>query len=164
MLLALNATLKIAGLNAQRVVPIEEFFLDYFETALESGELLAEIQLPALSPRTGNAYNKFNVIESEMPTVGVAVSITLTPENGTCQDIRIALGASAPTPIRARQAEGLLEGQQVTDNLLGKAGEMAATEADPISDIHASADYRRELLRVMVGRVGREALARAKQG
>ena len=162
VLIALKATLTTTSLKGERNTAVEDFFVDYFEVALEPGELLTEIQLPAASPHTGTAYTKFNVIQSDLATVGVAVSITLGSSDGICQDIRIALGASAPTPMRAKQAEEVLRGKKITDDLLKKAGEVASTEAQPISDIAASEEYRRELVRVLVARVGKEALARAK--
>jgi carbon-monoxide dehydrogenase medium subunit len=98
-----------------------------------------------------------------MATVGVAVSITLDSGEDMCQDIRIVLGACAPIPMRAKQAEEVLRGKKVTDSLLKEAGQIAAQEADPISDISASEEYRRELVKILVKRVGKEALARAKQ-
>ena len=163
VLIALNATLSMASVRGKRNMAVEDFCLDYFETALEPGELLTEIQIPVVPPHTGTAYTKFNVIESDLATVGVAVSITLGAGDGICRDARIALGAAAPTPMRAKQAEAVLRGKKITDNLLKEAGEVASTEAEPISDIYASEEYRRELVRVLVKRVGKEALARAKQ-
>jgi len=163
VLMVLNATLKMAGLNGERAMPVEDFFLDYFETALEPGELLTEIQVPVTPPYTGSAYTKFNVIESDLATVGVAVSITLDSGGGVCRDVRIALGAAAATPIRAKQAEGVLKGKKLTDELLGEAGQIASTEAEPVSDIYASEEYRQELVKILVKRVGKEALARAMQ-
>jgi len=163
LLIALNATLTIAGIHGERNMLVEDFFLDYFETVLEHGELLSEIQVPTIPPNTGVAYTKFNVIESDMATVGVAVSITLTSKGGHCEDLRIALANSAPKPMRAKKAEELLRGKKITDDLLKEAGEVASTEADPISDIHASAEYRQELLKVLVRRVGKEALSIAKK-
>ncbi len=160
VLTALKATLTLASVNGTRTMAIEDFCLDYFETALKPGELLVEIQVPPAPPHTGTAYYKFNVIESDMTTVGVAVSITL---NGgeVCQDTRIVLGACAPTPMRARQAEDILRGQKITSDLLKEAGQIASQEADPISDTSASEEYRRELVKVLVPRVGKQALARA---
>jgi carbon-monoxide dehydrogenase medium subunit len=163
LLIALNATLTIAGIHGERNMLVEEFFLDYFETALEHGELLSEIQVPTIPRNTGTAYTKFNVIESDMATVGVAISITLASKEGNCEDVRIALANAAPKPMRAKQAEELLRGKKITDHLLKEAGEVASAEADPISDIHASAEYRQELLKVLVKRVGEEALSRAKK-
>ena len=162
VLIALNATLTTASLKGERNMAVEDFCLDYFETALEPSELLTEIQVPATPPHTGTAYTKFNVIESDLATVGVAVSVTLGSSDGVCQDVRIALGAVAPTPMRAKQAEAVLRGKKITDNLLKEAGEVASTGAEPISDIYASEEYRRELVRVLVTRVGKEALIRAK--
>jgi carbon-monoxide dehydrogenase medium subunit len=163
VLIALNATLTIAGSKGERNMLVEDFFLDYFETALEHGELLTEIQVPAIPPRTGTAYVKFNVIESDMATLGMAVSITLTSKDGNCEDVRIVLGNAAPRPMRAKRAEELLRGKKITDNLLKEAGEIASAETDPISDIHASAEYRHELAKVLVKQVGKEALSRAKK-
>ncbi len=163
VLIALNATLRMAGLKGERTMPVEDFFLDYFETALEHDELLTEIQIPAVAPYTGTAYTKFSIIESDLATVGVAVSITLGSRDGICRDVRIALGASAPTPMRAKQAEEVLRGKRITENRLKEAGQIASTEAEPVSDIQASEEYRRELVRVLVARVGKEALAKVKQ-
>ncbi len=163
VLIALNANLKMASLKGERTTAIEDFSLDYFETALEPGELLTEIQVPVVPPHTGTAYTKFTVIESDLATVGVAVSITLGSSDDICQDVRVALGAAAPTPMRAKQAEEVLRGKRITDNLLKEAGKIASTEAEPISDIYASEEYRQELVEVLVKRVSREALARAKQ-
>jgi len=163
VLIALNANLKMASLKGERNMAVEDFSLDYFETALEPGELLTEIVVPPVPPHTGTAYTKFTMIESDLATVGVAVSITLGSSDDICQDVRVALGAAAPTPMRAKQAEVVLRGKKITDNLLKEAGEIASTEAEPISDIYASEEYRRELVKVLVKRVGKEALARAKQ-
>jgi len=163
VLIALKANSKIASLSAERTISIEDFSLDYFETALKPGELLIEIQLPPVPPHTGTAYTKFNVIECDMATVGVAVSITLDTNYSTCNDVRIALGAVAPTPMRAKQAEEVLRGRKITDALLKEAGQIASEEAEPISDINASEEYRRELVKALVRRVSKQALERAKQ-
>jgi carbon-monoxide dehydrogenase medium subunit len=162
VLIALKATLTITSLKGERNMPVEDFTLDYFETALQPGELLTEIQVPPPPPRSGTAYTKFNIIESDLATVGVAVSVTLGTGDGVCQDVRIALGASAPAPMRAKKAEAVLKGKRITDALLKEAGKAASAEAEPISDIQASEEYRRELVKILVGRVAKEALARAK--
>lgn len=163
VLIALGASLKVASTKGERTIPMEDFFKDYFETELKPGEVLTEIQVPTPPPRTGTSYTKFNVIESDMATVGVAVSVTLRPKDDVCQDVRIALGAAAPVPMRAKKAEGLLRGKKITEDLLKKAGEVASTEARPISDIHASEAYRRELVKVLVKRMAKEAVARASK-
>jgi len=163
VLIALNATLSMAGTKGTRSMPVENFCLDYFEIALEPGELLTEIKLPVPPPRTGTVYTKFNVIESDLATVSVAVSLTLGSGDGVCQNVRIALGAVAPTAIRAKKAEKVLKGKKITEALLTQAGEVAATETEPISDIYASEEYRLELVKVLVPRMTKEAMARAKK-
>ncbi len=163
VLIALNGKLKIAGLSRERTVAAEEFSRDYFETVLDHEEILTEIQVPSPPPYTGTAYTKFTKREGDMAITGVAVSITLSSTNGTCTDARIALGAVAPVPMRAKRAEEILVGKEINDNLLEQAARAAAEEAEPVSDIHASAEYRRELVEVLVPEVTREALAKAKK-
>jgi carbon-monoxide dehydrogenase medium subunit len=160
--LTLDATLTVASVKGTRNIPMDKFCLDYFEVALEPGELLTEIVLPPVPAKTGSAYYKFNVIESDLATVAVSATVTLGAGD-TCQDIRIALGAAAPTAIRAKKAEAILKGKKITDALLAQAGETAAKEAEPISDIYASAEYRLELVKVLVPRLTKEAIARAKK-
>lgn len=161
--IALKATLTVSSINGERTMPAEDFSLDYFENALEPNEMLTEIQVPATLPYTGTAYTKFNIIENDMPTVAAAVSITLASRDGDCQDARVVLGAASPTPVRAVKAEELLKGKKITDELLAEAGEIASTECEPVADIHASADYRSEVVKVLVKRMGKEALARAQK-
>jgi len=163
VLIVLNGTLTLTSLKDERTMLVEDFFLDYFETALKPGEILTEIQVPPIPKNTGVAYSKFNVIENDMAIIGVAIAMTLGSRDGHCEDIRIALANASPRPMRAKKAEEVLRGKTITDDLLKEAGEIASQEADPISDIHASAEYRRELLRVLVKRVGKEALFRAKK-
>jgi carbon-monoxide dehydrogenase medium subunit len=160
--IALGATFTMTGSKGKRSMPAEDFTLDYFETALEPGELLTEISLPPVPANTGSAYYKFNVIESDLATVSVAATVTLGAGD-TCKDIRLALGASAPIPLRSKKAEAILKGKKITDALLKQAGEAAAKEAEPISDIYASEEYRRELIKVLVPRLTKEAMANARK-
>jgi carbon-monoxide dehydrogenase medium subunit len=162
VLMALDAMVKLASASGERAVPLAEFYVDYFESVMQHNELITEIEIPSAPEHTGVAYSKFNVIDSDMATVSAAVSITLSA-GGICQDVRIALGAAAPTPIRAKQAEAVLRGKKLTDALFREAGEVAAGEASPVDDINASAEFRRELVKAMVKRVGIEAYGRAKE-
>jgi carbon-monoxide dehydrogenase medium subunit len=161
VLMALGARLKLSNAKRDRIVSMDDFSVDYFETLLEPGEILTEIQLPALPLRSGAAYTKFNIIESDMATVSVASWIAID-EAGKCQDVRIALGAAAAKPLRVKKAEAVLKDKSVTDALLKKAGVAASEEAEPVTDINASEEYRRDLLKVLVPRVVNEALSRAK--
>ncbi len=115
-----------------------------------------------MAAKSAAVYYKFNVIESDLATVSVGASMTLDTD-GSCKDVKIALGSCAPTAIRAKKAEAVLKGNKVTEKLLAEAGEVAVGETDPISDIYASADYRRELVKVLVKRMCGEALSQAKK-
>jgi len=163
VLIALNGKLKISSLRGERAVDVEDFLTDYFETVLKPDEILTEIQMPNPPPHTGTAYTKFTKRVGDMAIVGTAVSIILGSKNGTCKNSRIALGAVAPVPMRAKEAEKVLEGKELTDELLEEAARVASEEARPISDIHASEEYRRELVKASVKQVAREALERAKR-
>jgi carbon-monoxide dehydrogenase medium subunit len=137
--IALNAMVKVANKERERAIPLEEFFIDYFETALEEGELLLEVQLPVVPPKTATVYEKFNIIKNDQGIVSVA-----------------------STPIRARKAEKLLIGQRLDDGLLEKIGKKASEEADPVADIHASEEYRRYLVKALTKRMVKKAWERAK--
>ena len=161
VLIALKARLKLASSKGERVIDTEEFSKDYLEVALEPDEILTEIQVPTPPPHTGTAYQKLMVMKGDMGIVGAAVSITLEPGDGVCQDARIALSNCASTPLRAREAEKRLIGQKVDDALLAEAGEVASTEAAPPADVHGSVEYRREMVKVFVKRAAQIALERA---
>lgn len=160
--IALNATVKMANRERERSIPLEEFFIDYFETALEDGELLLEVQLPVAPPRTATIYEKFNIIKNDQGIVSVAVSITMDEKASSCRDARIVLGAAASIPIRAKKAEKLLIGQKLDDSLLEKIGKKAFEEADPVADIHATEEYRRHLVEALTKRIVRKAWEQAK--
>jgi carbon-monoxide dehydrogenase medium subunit len=162
VLIALNGKLKKASLKGEKVIAGEDFFKDYFETALEHDEMLTEIQISNPPPRAGTAYSKFSKRPGDMAIVGTAVSITLSSD-GRCKDARIVLGAVSSVPMRAMEAERVLLGKEIHQKLLEEAGRAAAEESSPISDIYASEEYRRELVKVLVKEVGREALERAKR-
>ena len=161
-LIALNAKVKMASSSGERVIALEDFFKGYYETVIEADEMLIEIQVSKPLPHTGVAYGTFNLMELDPPVVGTAVSIMLNPGDGSCTDARIVLGAAAPVPMRAKKAEKALTGREVGDNVIEEAAQAASEEANPISDMHFSEEYKRELVRVLVKRTGRKALERAK--
>ena len=163
VLVALNGSLKLASLRGERTMSVEAFSQDYFEAALEYDEILTEILVPSPPPRTGTAYTKFSLLEGDFALVSAAVSVTLNLKDDTCSDVRIVLGAVAPVAMIAGKAGKALIGKEITGNLLEEAGQLASEEAKPISDIGASEEYRRELVKVLVKRVGKEALSRAKR-
>jgi carbon-monoxide dehydrogenase medium subunit len=162
ILIAANATVKIASAERERSLLLEDFSLDIFETALEEGELLTEIQVPVLPKKTALAYEKFNIIKNQLGIVSVAASITLTNDNTECKDVRIVLGAAAAIPFRAKEAEQILIGKKIEPNLLVRAGKKASEECDPVGDIHATETYRRLLVNVLTKKMAQKAWIQAK--
>lgn len=160
-LLAFDATCDIAGASGRRTVPLTEFFRGPGQTALEPGELLTHVRVPAPPGRTGSAFSRHTPRKQmDIAVVGVAAVVTLTSD-GAIGSARIALGAVAPTPIRATKAEESLRGQPATADSFAKAAAIAATECSPISDVRGSAEFRSHLVRVMTERVIAEAARRA---
>ncbi|MDR0311492.1 MAG: xanthine dehydrogenase family protein subunit M [Acidobacteriota bacterium] len=161
-LIALDASLTIASKEETRTVSAEEFAVDFFETAVQPGELVTEIQIPALPKNTGVYFTKYSQLHGDYALASVAVLLTLDDKKETCVNARIGFGAVGSTPIRAVNAEAVLKGQKLTDELFVKAAEAATGEISPITGIEASADYKRELAGTLLKRVAKEALARAK--
>jgi CO/xanthine dehydrogenase FAD-binding subunit len=155
-LIVLNATAKIVSNSAERTVPLEDFFLGPGQTVMKPEEILTEITIPnPLAGKNGKTfvgeYIKFSPRDMmDLAYVGVAVAFTLDGQR--CDNVRIVLGAVAPTPMRARGAEALVEGQTLTEELADKAGAEAARESKPISDVRSSADYRRAMVQTMTKR------------
>jgi CO/xanthine dehydrogenase FAD-binding subunit len=160
-LIALNATAKIAGVSGERTVPLENFFRGPGQTVMGADEILTEITIPKTTAQLVGEYIKFSPREMmDLAYVGVAVAYNLGAKDKISTGVRIVLGAVAPTPIRARKAEAALEGQALTEALAEKAGEIAAAESKPISDVRSTADYRR----AMVGAMTKRALLNAAAG
>jgi carbon-monoxide dehydrogenase medium subunit len=159
--IALKAKLKLASLGGERVIDMQEFSKDYLEVALDPGEMLSEIQIPKPAPHTGTAHDKLMVMKGDMGIIGAAVSIVLDSK-GKCEDARIVLSNAASVPLRAGKAEKKLIGKVLNDALLAEAGELASAEADPPADVHGSAEYRREMVKVFVRRAAAKALERAR--
>ena len=151
-LLALDARVVIDSPRGQRALPLQDFFQGPGKTALARGEILREIQIPFPPAGAGAVYLKLSRRRGmDLAIVGVACLLSLDSES-CCQQVRIALGAVAPTPIRATRAENALLGEKVSDRLIEQVSRIAVEESRPISDLRASAEYRREMIRVLVQR------------
>jgi carbon-monoxide dehydrogenase medium subunit len=156
ILIALDAQVRIVGPGGEKTIPLEDFFLGPGKTVLGSGEILAEIIIRD-QPTTGSNYLKFGLRRAgSLAVAGVASSVTVRGD--TCQDVRIVLGAVAPTPIRARRAESVLHGKKISPELINEAGKIAAEESKPINDIRGSIEYRRNLVDVLTRRVLKAAI------
>lgn len=152
MLLALDARAVIASPDGERVVPLAEFFVDYFESTVQEGELLRFVRIPPLPAGARVAYTKFLPrTEDDYATVAIAALLALD-EDGRCREVRIGLGALGTTPLRARAVEDALRGQILTPALIDDAAVLVRDEVDPLDDVRGSAAYKREMARVWTGR------------
>jgi CO/xanthine dehydrogenase FAD-binding subunit len=158
-LLVLKTVAKVAGPDGEREVALEDFFVGPGKTVLQPGEILTELVIPPAAGTVRGEYIKFSPRETmDLAYVGVAVALILEGTERRCIEARIALGAVAPVPLRAHQAEAALSGQIITKEIAERAGAIAATECQPISDVRSSAQYRREMVRVNTTRAIRNAL------
>lgn len=159
-LFALGAQLKITGLKGERIEPIEKFYLDYRLTSLKRGEMVTEVVLPNPPPGTGTAF--FNLVRTHADIAKISAAAAILVQNGICREVRIAIGAAAPTVFRAVKAETLFTGQKTTPEVINKVAETAAGETKPITDLRSTAMYRKEMARVLVRRALEKALEKAK--
>ncbi len=163
-LIALGASLKAASPNGSRMIPLDEFFTDYYETKLSPDEIITELFIPKVAANTGAAYLKFLPrTADDYATVSAAAVLTLDKNLKTVNDVRIALGSVGTTPIRATAAEEILRGQPVKGEAFAEAGEKAKEAVDPISDFRGSAGYKKEMAAVFVRRALEKALADIRQ-
>jgi carbon-monoxide dehydrogenase medium subunit len=143
--------LGIQGNGRRRSVPAHRFFLDLFTTALAETEIISEIVVPALPPRTGTAYQKFANKASHYAVVGVAAVVTLD-QQGICRRVRVAVTGAGPKPVRANACERYLTGKEATGPHLDRAAQRAGNGITFSSDIHGSAEYREHLTWVFANR------------
>ncbi|MCX8021838.1 MAG: xanthine dehydrogenase family protein subunit M [Syntrophorhabdaceae bacterium] len=150
-LLTLSAEVTIKGPGGERVIPLERFFTGPKKTSLEGDELLIDISIPKPEKGSRGVYLKLSPRHSmDLAIVGVAAWGTYL--DGVCTDIKIGLGAVAPTPMRAIKAEGLIKGQKVTPDVIEEAARVAGSECSPIDDFRASAEYRRDMVYILTKR------------
>ncbi len=164
ILISLDATVNITDINGKhRIMTLERFFTGPGITALKPGEILTHINIPIIKLHTGMAYIKQTTRKAlEIAVVGVSGIIQLDGSLEKCVSARIVVGASAPTPIRIPDAENCIIGNKITEKILNVAAQKASAAAKPISDVRASEEYRREMVRVQTKRVLEEAFERAK--
>jgi CO/xanthine dehydrogenase FAD-binding subunit len=161
--MVLGATLKLKSMSAERDVPAEEFFRGPGESLIEPNELLVSINMETPPPWSGGAYVKLGARKAlEISMVNVAALITLQEPDGLILDARIALGAVAPTPVRAYAAEQLLIGEKPSDELFQRAGEVGVGMCDPITDHRGTMEYRCMMIEVLTKRALGEATEQAR--
>jgi carbon-monoxide dehydrogenase medium subunit len=152
-LLALNAVAELRSPKETRKVPLQEFFRSYFETAVAPNELLCSVEIPGLPSTASTVYLKHAISAEDLAITGVAV--VLIPEekqSRVAREIRIGLGGVAPVPFRAIKAESAVKGMALNDAAIRETAEIASSEAEPMTDPHGSAEYRRKMVKVLVRR------------
>jgi carbon-monoxide dehydrogenase medium subunit len=164
-LITLRASVVLTSASGQqRVVPVADLFIDYFETDVQPGEILTELRIPPAPAGSGTAYLKFLPrTADDYATVSVAAVVTPGPNN-VAQDVRIALGSVGLTPLHATQAENALRGQPLTEDNIRAAAATVREVVDPLDDHRGSADYKRDMAEVFTRRAIQQALARARLG
>ncbi len=156
-LMALGARVVLASSGGTRELPVEDLFVDYYETALAPGELLTEVIVPAQPQGARAVYLKF-LPRTEDDYATVAVAVLAKVADGVCAGVRVALGAVAPTPVRATAVEAALEGQPVTADAIRSAAEAVAEQVDPLTDFRGSSEYKRDMAVVFTRRALEQAL------
>jgi carbon-monoxide dehydrogenase medium subunit len=157
--LALEAELVLKSAYGERTIPAGEFFLGTMTTAIEPTELLTEIRFPRWRAGSGWAVEEVARRRGDFAIVGVVVSLQLD-QNGLCEETRIALFGVGDRPVRAVRGEEILRGQRAETKILAEAAHAAAAELDPVSDVHASREYRREVGACLIRRALQNSLAR----
>jgi len=161
-LLALGARVKLRGLRGERVLPLEEFFQGPGSTAIDR-EILTEVVVPSPEPKSFSLYKSISRRNAvDLAIVGVAVAGRVDSKAGEWKTVKIALGAVAPTPMRALMAEKVLAGKKVDPGIIAEAARTASEEARPITDLRASAWYRKEMVQVLVRRSLEELAGRGR--
>jgi aerobic carbon-monoxide dehydrogenase medium subunit len=152
MLMALDAKVVAASSGGERIVPVDELFVDVFTTSLRPGEIITSVRLPPLAAGTHATYLKFlPQTADDYATVSVAATLRLAAD-GTVADVRVALGAAGPTPVRARAVEDALRGAPPDAKRIADAAARVDADIAPFDDVRGSAAYKREMARVWTER------------
>ena len=162
-MLALRASVVAQGPKGERVIPIDELFVDTFTTSLTPDEVLTQIRIPKPAPRSGGVYLKLERKVGDFAIAGVAVMIVLDA-SGKVASAGIGLTNAGPTAIRAGRAEDALVGQMPDEKTIAQAASRAAAAAEPVSDLRGPAEYKKDVFRVLTRRAIVKAIARAKGG
>jgi carbon-monoxide dehydrogenase medium subunit len=159
-MVALGAQVIATGLKGERVIPIEDFFVSLFTTALRHEEILTEIRIPVPPARSGGAYFKLERKVGDFATAAVAAQLTLD-EKGVCQKVGIGLTNVGPTPVKARKAEEFLRGKKLDEANIKQAAQLAADESAPSPDLRGPVEYKKGMVKELAKRALTRALERA---
>jgi len=162
-LLALDTMINLRGVDKERTVSLTEFFTGPGKTILASGEILAEIQIPIMGSTAGACFIKLGRRNAFTLSV-VSVATLVKIKDGIFDDVKIALGAVAPTPIRASKAERYLTGKKVNEQVIDEGAKIVDSEVRPICDVRASAEYRKDMSHIITKRALNLSVQRVREG
>ena len=160
IMIALDAEVEITGQNESRWVSINEFFMGFYTTAVQEGEILTAIRIPNVFVKNGNSYHKNERKVGDYATAGVAVNINLD-DSGTCTAAGIGLTNVNPTPLKAERSEQALIGTKLDDEAITNAAQYASEDCNPSDDLRGSVDYKRRIVKVLTKRMIIKAMERA---
>jgi len=162
-LMVMDGEVTLVSLKGERRLSLNDFFRGPGSTNMEQGEILTSIRVPVPPPRSGASYRRISArCGVDIAAVGVGVKVLLNGQG--CKEAKIVLGAVAPVPLRAIKTEEFLQGREMTPELIKEAGDQASAEARPISDVRASASWRKQMVAVLTRRALDEAFERASRG
>jgi carbon-monoxide dehydrogenase medium subunit len=156
-LIALGAKLKLVSEEGERIVPIEAFFVDYYETVISAKEILTEIHIPPLPPKWAGSYITLDQVTNAVTIVGVAAVLSLGDDR-TCTYAGVGLGGVASIPLKVEKAKELLVGRKITETEIDRVAKEARTICNPTDSVYASAEYRKEMVYVLTRRALHDAL------
>jgi carbon-monoxide dehydrogenase medium subunit len=161
VMIALGAEVVITGQDGTRTVSIDDFFYGFYTTAVQHGEILTEIRIPAATAHYGTAYHKAERKVGDYATAGVAVMIQVD-NNGRCTKAGIGLTNVNPLPLRASRSEEVLVGSDLSEEVIKQAAQFASEDCNPSDDLRGDEDYKRHLVKIITKRMIRKAIERAK--
>jgi carbon-monoxide dehydrogenase medium subunit len=161
VMLSLAAKIKARSARGERVISVDEFFIEAYTSALKEDELLCEVAIPAATGRVGAAYVKMERKAGDFAIASVAARVSLSPEN-ECESVRIGMGGVGLLPLRARHAEDILRGKPLAESALGEAQRLVEKECEPFADIRGTVDYKRHLAGVLFRKAFQIAVKRAQ--
>jgi carbon-monoxide dehydrogenase medium subunit len=160
-LLVLEASVTLEGPGGQRSIAIEDFFKGPGQTCMDMSEILTRIRITPPRENTGMAFLKVGRVSTDIAIVNAAACLTM--EKNVCRKCRLSVGAVAPVPLRLTTVEKMIEGQEISPELLNRAGKMAEEEVKPITDVRSTSGYRRIMSGVLIKRAIEEAIRRMEQ-
>lgn len=161
VMLSLSAKVKAISSRGERIIPVDELFMEAYTSSLKEDELLRDIEIPVPADRTGTAYLKMERKVGDFAIASAAVRVSLSPD-GRCQDIRIGLGGVALVPLRPRRAEEHLQGSSLDHRVIVEAQELVQQDCEPFADIRGTVEFKRHLAGVLFRRALGIALQRAE--